>query len=183
MDILDTVTGARNGAAMDQLAKQCGLEPQQATAAVAALMPALANGLHREMAQPSGLAGLLGALSGGRHETYLENPAKLGEPATTADGNGILGHVLGSKEASRAAAAQAGEQTGIDPAVLRQMLPLVAALVMGGLSKQAKNSGGDPKQAAGGLASMLGPLLDRDRDGSMMDDVAGMVGGFMKSRK
>jgi hypothetical protein len=183
MNILDAVTGARNGAAVDQLAKQFGLEPAQANAAVAALMPALANGLQREMSRPSGLAGLLGALSGGKHEAYLENPSKLGEPATTADGNGILGHVLGSKDASRAAAAQAGQKTGIDPAILRQMLPLVAALVMGGLSKQAKTSGGDPKQAAGGLSSMLGPLLDRDGDGSMMDDVAGMVGGFMKSRK
>jgi hypothetical protein len=29
---------------------------------------------------------------------------------------------------------------------------------------------------------MLGGLLDRDRDGSMVDDVAGMLGGMMKNR-
>jgi hypothetical protein len=30
---------------------------------------------------------------------------------------------------------------------------------------------------------MLGPLLDRDRDGSMMDDVSGMLGGMLGDRK
>jgi hypothetical protein len=30
---------------------------------------------------------------------------------------------------------------------------------------------------------MIGPLLDRDGDGSMIDDVAGMVGGLLGSRK
>ena len=183
MNILETVVGSGNGAAVNQLASQFGLRPDQATAAIGALMPALAGGLQKNMSSEAGLSGLVAAISSGAHEQYLENPRKLADPATTADGNAILGHVLGSKDASRAAAAQAGQKTGIDPAILRQMLPLVAALVMGGLSKQAKNSGSDPKQAAGGLASMLGPLLDRDGDGSMMDDVAGMVGGFMKSRK
>ena len=184
MNILDAVTSVRGGAAIEQLANQFGLKPQQASAAVEALMPALAQGLQRNMSSPTGLSGLVSALSGGRHEAYLDDPDKLAEPATTADGNGILGHVLGSKDASRSVAARAGEKTAIDPEILKQMLPLVAALVMGGLSRQSRAGAGTDRKAAGAdLASMIGPLLDRDGDGSMIDDVTGMVGGFLGSRK
>jgi hypothetical protein len=54
------------------------------------------------------------------------------------------------------------------------MLPLVAALAMGGLSRQssAPSAGGD-------LMSMLTPVLDQNRDGSMMDDLLGLAGRFM----
>jgi hypothetical protein len=184
MNLLDAITEANGGGAVQQLARQFGLEPQQASAAVAALVPALAGGLQRNMSSAGGLAGLVDALSGGTHERYVDNPDVLAQPTTTADGNAILGHVLGSKDRSRQVAAAAAQRTGIDASVLKKMLPLVATLVMGSLSRHTKaDSGGGPDRAAGGLASMLGPLLDRDGDGSVMDDVTGMVGGFLGSRK
>lgn len=185
MNILETVTGARDGAAVDQIAAQFGLRPEQASAAIGALMPALAGGLQRNMSSEAGLSGLIAAISGGRHEEYLDNPNKLRDPATTADGNAILGHVLGSKEASRQVASGAAQKTGIDPGILKQMLPIVAAMVMGGLSKQSKTAGlptNDPRAAGSGIGAMLGPLLDRNRDGSMVDDVTGMIGGFLRRK-
>jgi hypothetical protein len=181
MTILETIAGAQGGGAVQQLANQFGLKPDQAKSAVGALMPALAAGLQRNMASESGLSGLINALGNGSHDTYLNDPNTLARPETVADGNAILGHVLGSKDVSRQVAAQAAQKTGIDTSILKKMLPLVAALAMGGLSRQTKTAGGAP--TAGGLASMLGPLLDRDRDGSVMDDVAGMVGGMLGGRK
>jgi len=70
------------------------------------------------------LAGLLGALQGGQHEQYLENPQMLGQPQTVNDGNAILGHLFGSKDVSRAVAGRAAEQTGIGSDVLKKLLPL-----------------------------------------------------------
>jgi hypothetical protein len=35
---------------------------------------------------------------------------------------------------------------------------------------------------AGGVLDMLTPMLDRDRDGSVVDDVAGMLGKFLGGR-
>lgn len=185
MNILETVVGTGNGAAVDQLATQFGLRPEQAAAAVAALMPALAGGLQKNMSSEAGLSGLVAAISGGAHERYLEEPSRLQEPSTTADGNTILGHVLGSKDASRQVAAGAAQRTGIDPELLKKMLPIVAALAMAGLSRQQKSGGiptGDPKAAGAGIGAMLGPLLDRNKDGSMVDDVTGMIGGFLRRR-
>lgn len=182
MDVLELVAGAQGGGAVNQLAAQFGLKPEQATSALAALMPAVAAGLNRNMSTESGLSDLLAALGRGKHQQYLDDPSTLAEPATTTDGNAILGHLLGSKDVSRQVATRASQRTGIDPAILKKMLPLVAALAMGGLSRRSSTAGGG--QAAGaGLASMLGPLLDRDRDGSMLDDVAGMLGGLLGGKR
>lgn len=179
MNILDSILGARDGEAVQQLAAQFGLRPEQATAAVGALMPALAAGLRRDMATNG--AGLENALANGHHETYIDRPQVLAEPATTADGNAILGHIFGSKDVSRKVAAGAAEKSGVDPAVLKQMLPLLASLAMGALARQRK--GGAGGSGAGGLAGMLEPLLDRDRDGSMIDDVGGMLGGLLNRKR
>ena len=183
MNILDTVMGAENGAAVNQVAAQFGLPPEQARAAIGALMPALAGGLQKNMSSPDGLAGLVGAITGGGHAAYLDDPRTLADPATTADGNGILGHVFGSKEVSREVASRASQRTGIDPGILRKMLPIVAAMAMAGLARQSKQGGipsGDPRAAGAGIGAMLGPLLDRNKDGSMVDDVTGMIGGFLR---
>jgi len=179
MNMLESIVGAQGGAAVNQLAAQFGLNPDQAQTAIAALMPALAAGLQRNMSSEGGLTNLVSALGKGRHDTYLENPSALSQPTTVADGNAILGHVFGSKDVSRQVAANASQRTGIEPSILKKMLPLVAALAMGSLSKQTRTTGA----TAGGLTSMLGPLLDRDGDGSMLDDVAGMLGGILGGRK
>ena len=59
------------------------------------------------------MGALLSALTNGNHSQYLENPELLGQQSTVAEGNGILGHIFGSKEVSRSVAGQAAEQTGI----------------------------------------------------------------------
>jgi hypothetical protein len=89
------------------------------------------------MGSEGGLQGLLSALTTGGHERYLEDPSFPSDPSTTEDGNGILAHVFGSKDVSRRVAQRASGQTGIGVGILKQMLPLVAAMVMGGLSRNA----------------------------------------------
>ena len=179
MNILESILDAQNGKGVQQLATQFGLKPDQATSAVSALVPALAAGLQRNMGTESGLTGLVSALSTGQHQKYLDHPGALADPASTADGNAILGHVFGSKEVSRQVAANASQKTGIDTSILKKMLPLVAAMAMGGLSRQkaAGGKGAFGASAGAGLASMLSPLLDKDRDGSMVDDLMGMFSG------
>jgi hypothetical protein len=58
-------------------------------------------------------------------------------PAGVDEGNGILGHLFGSKDVSRAVAAQAAQATGIGQEILKQMLPVIASTMMGGLYKQS----------------------------------------------
>jgi hypothetical protein len=74
----------------------------------------------------------------------------------------------------------------VGPDILQQMLPVVAAMVMGSMSQRAgaatSQAGLGAGVPGGDLLGMLGPMLDADRDGSVMDDVAGMLGKFLGSR-
>ena len=178
MNIFDSILNAGNGAAVRQLGSQLGLDEGQTSSALSALVPALSAGLRRNAQSPEGLSGLVSALSGGSHQQYINDPAALGRAETIADGNGILGHILGSKEVSRQVAARASEQTGLGSDVMKRMLPLVATLVMGAMSRQASADGGSALAGggAGGLLEMLGGGLDQNRDGSVVDDITGMLG-------
>jgi hypothetical protein len=184
MDILQTILNTQDGGAVRQLGSQFGLPPEKTQSALSALVPALAAGLQRNMGSEGGLQGLLGALMSGGHQRYLEDPSTLSDPSTTQDGNGILSHVFGSKDVSRQVAQRASEKTGIGVGILKQMLPLVATMVMGGLARNANasDSADVAPNRAGGIMAMLTPMLDRNRDGSMMDDIIGMAGSFLGRR-
>ena len=181
MDLLDLVLNASGGGPVRQLAQNFGLSEEQTTSAVSALLPALGKGLARNTASPDGLQSLLAALSSNQHQRYLEQPDLLGQQETVQDGNGILGHILGSKEVSRNVASQAAAQTGLSASLLKQMLPLVATLAMGALSRQ--NSSAAAAQSPlggqeGGVMGMLSQFLDTNKDGSVIDDIIGLGSRF-----
>jgi hypothetical protein len=184
MDILQTILGAQNGGAVSQLGSQFGLGEEQTTSALSALVPVLAAGFQRNLSNEGGIGNLISALASGNHQQYIDDPSRLAHPSTIDDGNAILGHVLGSKDASREVAARAAAQTGISPDVLKQMLPIAASLMMGAFAQRTAGAGASSQLAtvgtsgSGGITDMLTPLLDGNRDGSMMDDVAGMIGRF-----
>lgn len=201
MNLLDLVMQAQGGGAVKQIAEQFGIDEGQAQSAIGAVLPMLAGAMQQNV-QSGGAEGLLGALQNGNHEKYLDDPGSLSSPAAVEDGNGILGNLLGSKEVSRQVATLAAAESGVSSTVIKQMLPLVAGLLMGGVSRQA-NSGGMMGQVLGsltgggtgveeqqqqaapasGILGMLGPLLDRNRNGSALDDVLGMASQFLSSRK
>jgi hypothetical protein len=109
----------------------------------------------------------------------VDHPEELTRTETVADGNNILGHIFGSKDVSRNVAQSAAEQTGIDSGILKKMLPMVAAMAMGSLSKNSA-AGGLTNQLAGnassgGLSGMLTQFLDADNDGNVADDLLNMA--------
>lgn len=180
--ILDVLMNAAGGGAVQQVGQRFGLSEQQTSSALGQLVPALMAGLQRNAAQEGGVEALLGALGRGNHSAYLDQPEILDQEATTLDGNSILGHIFGSKDVSRSVAGRAAEQTGIGSDVLKQMLPVVATMVMAGLSKQQAQASQHQQQEEAGPASFLTSLLDQDRDGSVADDVAGLLGRFLSGR-
>jgi hypothetical protein len=184
MDLLSMILNAGEGGAVRQLSQNFGLDANQTSSAVSKLLPALAQGLARNAQKPGGLESLSSALSSGEHNRYIDDVESLSSESTVQDGNGILGHILGSKEISRQVAGNAAAKTGIGTDVLKKMLPVVAAMAMGALSKQ--QSSGSNLQALGGnsqqsgLMGVLGQFLDSDKDGSVVDDVLGMASNLFK---
>jgi hypothetical protein len=179
MNILDAILGAQGGNATQTLGRQFGLDESQVSSALTALVPAVAAGLQQNMSSQQGLDGLVSALGGGQHQRYVDDLTTLEQPDTRADGNSILGHIFGSKDVSRQVASKASAQTGISEGVLKSMLPVVAAMAMGAMSKRMAAAPAPAAGApAGDLLGLLTPMLDTNRDGSIVDDVVGMLGRF-----
>lgn len=135
--LFDTLMQAQNGDAIKAMARQFGLSEDQTQSAIEALMPAFSTGLKRNAADPMGVAGFMQALSTGQHAKYFDDMTHAFQPQGIAEGNGILGHLFGSKDVSRAVAAQAQQATGIGQDIFKQMLPVIASTLMGGLFKQS----------------------------------------------
>jgi hypothetical protein len=183
MNILNAILGAQDGQAVGALSQQFGLSQDQTVSALGALLPALAGGLQRNMSSQGGLEQLMSALSGGQHGRYLDETSMLGSPDTTNDGNAILGHILGTRDVSRAVATNAASATGISPDILKKMLPVVAALAMGALAKQSASQFQPGHAGRVQMTDSIGSLagfLDVNRDGSVADDVLGFVGKMFK---
>jgi len=164
---------------VETLGKQFGLEGSQTGDVVGQVLGALGGGVKQNAQQQGGLESLMGALQKGNHAQYVDQP----ENAVNAkdEGNKILGHILGGKEQSRIVAAQAEQATGVQGDVIKQMLPMIATMAMGAMSKKsglqgANSLAGSQEGGLGGLMSML----DMDKDGSPVDDIMKLVGGFGK---
>jgi hypothetical protein len=181
---MDIASILKQTGAFGQVAQQLGIDEQVAEAGAAALLPAILGGFKKTtQAQPAGLeglGGLLGSLGGGGLFDSVVNP----EPTPVEKGNDVLGQIFGSKDVSRTVAGHAAEQTGIDPSLLKKMLPILAMLVAGYMAKQ---SGGG--EAGGGLGGLIGGMLGGGGQatgggglGGMLGDVlGGAMGGGQKS--
>jgi hypothetical protein len=177
MNLFDMLANAQSGQGMDQLARQFGLSQQQTQAAVEALLPAFSQGLKRNASDPYGVGGFLNAMASGNHAKYFEDAQNAFSPQGMAEGNGILGHLFGSKDLSRAVASQAAQATGLGQQTLQQMLPVIASMIMGGLFKQSTNqlNPGNPQAAAGfgGSGNPLQEIIEQ------MMRQGGQMGGGM----
>ena len=179
MNILNTILNAQGGSAVGQLAKQFGLDQRQADSVLSQLVPALAGGVKNNINQQGGLDSLISALNKGNHGRYLDDMNQLSNQSTTDDGNAILGHIFGSKDVSRQVASRASANTGVDSSILKKMLPVIATMVMGGMSQQSSNVGGalgsllsgGNQGSSSAMGSILGSFLDADGDGSIADDL------------
>lgn len=195
MDITDLL--AQMGG-LQSMARELGVSESQAASGAAALLPAVLGGFKKQtQAQPTGLAGL-GGLLGKLGGSGLLDDVLGSQPTTVSRGNDVLGQIFGSKDVSRAVAQNAASQSGLDPSVLKKMLPMVAMLVTGFMAKQhGAGAGTQPAQGGGGLGGLLGNLLgggasagggasglasmlDLDGDGNPLDDILGMVGKAMR---
>ncbi len=159
--LFDMLAGAQDGRAMDLLARQFDISRQQAELAVEALLPAFSQGLRRNASDPAGMGAFLQAMASGQHAKYFEDAANAFRPAGVEEGNGILGHLFGSKDLSRAVAAQAAQATGLGQDMLKQMLPVLASMIMGGLFSQATGPSSGNAQRAQASGNPLGEILEQ----------------------
>ncbi len=163
MSLVDTIASIGGQSAIEQVAKQFGLPASVTSQAVGMMLPSLSAGASRNIQSEDGLGALINALSSGGHATYLEEPATLATPEAALDGNAILGHLLGGKDASRGVAATVAGALGIDNAIVKKMLPIVATMAMGALAKQ-------------GSSANISDASSKSSTGDLLGQITGMLG-------
>ena len=157
MDLMDLFKKSGAGKSVGEIGSALGIGDAQSQQLVKALAPALTRGLLKQAASSEGRGALQEALDRGDHAKYINHPELLQFGAAQDDGNKILGHLFGSKRVSRSVAAKAAEETGIDAALIKKALPLVAGVAMGALGKSAAPK--SESSAGADLGGLLGDLV------------------------
>ena len=167
--------------AVEAISRELGVDPATAKAGASALLPSILSGFKNPVTagdEPAGsafsglggLGGLLGTLGGLGGGGLLDN-VTANEPTQVEKGNQILGQIFGSKDGSRAVAATAAGESGVEPSLLKKMLPILAMVAAGYVMKRAGQSGADEsaipvgpatssaQPQAGGSGDILGELI------------------------
>ena len=168
LSMIDMFNQAGGGNAAKQMAKQFGISEEQTQAAIDALMPALSMGLKQNAGNSADMGKLMQGMIASGQADYFDNVAKAFNPAGVSNGNAILGNLFGSKDVSRAVAAQAAQATGVGQDILKQMLPVLASTMMSGMFKQ---STGQMNAVGGAGGNVFGDVIKE------MMKQAGQAGG------
>jgi hypothetical protein len=192
MDLNSLLQGQLPDGILDQLSQQIGGDKEQTATAASGIINTLLGGLAKNAAQPEGADAIAGALERNHDGSIFDNLSSLfsgGQQSGATNGLGILQHILGDKAGG--AAGMIGQMSGLSSDQSSNLMQLLAPMLMGALGQAKQQNGLD----GGGVASLLSNLvtqqssnsassplmglvtqfLDKDNDGSIMDDVAGMV--------
>ena len=164
MAAADLIAILQQTGGISAIASQLGIPAAMAEAGASALLPAIVGGFSKQADAPGGgaggvggglgsLIGMLGGLGGAGLAANVLGP----EPTDVDKGNDVLGQIFGSKDVSRTVATHASNQTGIDPALLKKMLQILAMLVAGYMAHAGGAQQGD--QASGSNSAGIGGML------------------------
>ena len=178
--------------AVEAISRELGIDTATAQAGATALLPSILSGFKNPVTEaeagqePSafqglgGLGGLLGTIGGLGGGGLLDNVTSA-EPTQVDKGNQILDQIFGSKDGSRAVAASASAQSGVEPSLLKKMLPILAMVAAGYVMKRA--GGGDLGGIFGGQpapdASVGSPQAQPSGSSDILSDLIGSAGKFL----
>ncbi|WP_312913688.1 DUF937 domain-containing protein [Stenotrophomonas sp.] len=200
MSLTDDLLSQLQGAPLQQVSQQLGIDSQQASGAISAALPLLMGALGNNTAKPQGAEALFGALQ--NNHSGLDIGSVLGAVmgggnSPAANGAGILGHIFGgNQDRAETGLAQA---TGLSPSSSSQLLKILAPIVMAYIAQRMSSGGqasagglaqilGQEKQQvtqAGGIGGgLLGSVMDQDGDGQFgVSDLIKLGSGLLGSGK
>jgi hypothetical protein len=194
MDLQQLLGGALGQQATQLISQQLGLDANQAQSAVNLALPTILNALNQNASTENGAAALTNAIANDHNGAGLADLAGLAQTALGGQGASILQHILGGSEQNVANAVS--QNAGIGGGQASQVLQILAPIVLNALGNQSQQQGGgiNISTIAGILSNVVGQqqqqapqsqdlissLLDRNKDGSAVDDVIGMLGNLFK---
>lgn len=135
----DLMRQAQGGQAIDNIAKAYGMERREVEALMATLLPVFALGFRKSLQDMASPANLQDMLDPGKFQAAYEDARSAISPAATESGRIALEKMFGSGDAARVIADQASTITGIGADVVSKAMPVMAAMLFGGLSKEIES--------------------------------------------
>ncbi len=188
MSLLELVQQRLGPDAIAQIGQRIGADPGSTGNAVDAAVPLLLSALAGNAAHPDGARALDTAVRERHDGSLLDNLSGYLQKGASTDGEGIIRHVLGDRTPH--VEAGIGKTTGLDAGKIARLLPILAPIVMAALGRMKQQRGLDANglatlvtgererlnESAPGVMGALGRFLDRNHDGSITDDVGGILG-------
>jgi hypothetical protein len=160
INLYEILRSAQDGHALDNLASQFNLTPEEADQAVKAIVPELSEGFLNQASEPAAFGSFAGLLASDHYRAAFADPSAA--QASAQQGGDNVAQLFGSRDALEAAVARASSATGIGPETLSQMLPVIASMIFGGLAKSMENQG------FGGILGELSKALTQGNLGSIL---------------
>tara|TARA_R110002072_G_scaffold118631_1_gene250660 strand:- start:69253 stop:69888 length:636 start_codon:yes stop_codon:yes gene_type:complete len=194
LDLLNTDMGKQ---LISGASAQTGQSPDKTASVLSMALPVILGAMKRNASTPQGAESLNNALNDNRHDgSILDQLGGLlgggnADSSLLNDGAGILKHVLGGNQPR--VEQNISRNSGVDAGSVGQIIKIAAPILMGVLGNQkrkdnvSQNGIGDLLGSVMGSSgkhdqSLIETLLDADGDGSIIDDVAGMVLGGQKKK-
>lgn len=191
-DMLKAILSKIDNESLNKMGQQANASPEQAKSALANAIPVLMNALAKNSSTNEGASSLKNAISRDHDGSILDNLGGFLNDPSSANGSGILKHILGDKRQNVEQYISKG--TGVNSLSASKIMEMAAPLVMGYLGKQSKSGKGGAvdvqkmlgtylkaeKKQAPQTQSVINQLLNRDKDGSIADDIAEMGMSFLK---
>ena len=138
VNLSDITRQAGHGGGFDAVSRQFGLDPAQSARVIEALLPAFTMAFQRLALNPAAFADFTRALTSGTYGAYFDNP---NQAHAASNGAAVLQQLFRSPEATKQVAAQAAALTGVGVQVMQQIMPTLAATLVGGMFRYATVEG------------------------------------------
>ena len=182
MSLMDQLTQVVASQLAPQASQKTGMNQNLAAQMMPMAMAVIMNGLKKNASTPQGAEALSRALE--NHDgSLLNNVSKISDDNVLADGQKILGHILGGKRSQTEAAL--AKSAGVNQAQIGSLLAMAAPAILASLGRAKREQGLDSSALAGlvteegvraqkAAPTQFGGLmnfLDADGDGDFTDDL------------
>lgn len=169
MSFLDDLYREHGRTVQNHVSTELGIDEEKAATVLPQVAPVILAGLKRRMEEQGAenMETELSEAAAGADVDDIQSLLRQGMPQE-GEADPDLGGLLGGK--GQEASGMLANQLGISPGAAAKLLPMLAPLIIGMLAKKGQSAGGG---GAGGIAG----ILDRNGDGSILDDLGRIIGG------
>jgi hypothetical protein len=167
VNIVNLFLDAKKDELVKQLSESFGMDTSKTSSVVSSLVSTMEK-KSQSVGAGAGIAGIMTALSSLNIQDVLAGPQTMDSDEVQEQGNAVLGVLLGGDTEKESILSAVAAKAGVDTALVAKMLPAIIASAAGYFKSTMASTEGD-------LGSLMAGVIDRDGDGSIMDDVAGFA--------